>query len=150
VGFPQRTARLRTSRRELGPFVANRQDLPTAEYLHQSRWSADIEGPAIIATAASASSLAYESRLQRPERRMCVLTSQTSFEIRQLSSPRKLEICASRVGQAGPLGVSIGGPVVVVEELECRAGLPHLCREGINDSLASYPVLVAKVHLHGT
>ena len=51
---------------------------------------------AIVATAASASSLADESRLRRPERRRCVLTLPTSLEIRQLSPPKRSRICERR------------------------------------------------------
>jgi transposase len=48
------------------------------------------------AAHASASSLAYESRLRRPEWRRCVLTVPTSLEMSRLSSAKRSRICARR------------------------------------------------------
>jgi hypothetical protein len=50
----------------------------------------------VVATAASASSLAYESRLRRPEWRRCVLTWPMSLEMSRLSSPKRSRMCATR------------------------------------------------------
>ncbi len=46
------------------------------------------------ATAASADSVADESRLRRPARRTCVLTWPTSLELSRPSSEKRARICA--------------------------------------------------------
>ena len=52
----------------------------------------DIEESDDRATAASAGSLAYESRLRRPERRTCILTPPTSLEMTHYHSGHRLDV----------------------------------------------------------
>jgi hypothetical protein len=83
------------------------------------------------ATAASARSLACESRLRRPERRRCVLTLPTSLEMSRLSSNKSWK---KRFG-ANAQTLAVGKCHGYLDLRAFQGGLCRACEKGGVDAI---------------